>query len=237
MSSSPQTDEQALVDHLGVLRQCLIKALTCVALVFLCGIGFANDIYRYVALPLIDRLPADSSLIATGIAAPFLVPVKMTFFAALFLSAPYVLHQCWSFVAPGLYRDERRAAVKLLLSSIVLFYLGCAFAYFLVLPLVFGFFSAFAADSVQVMPDIQHHLRFSLTLFFAFGLAFEIPVATYILVRGDWISRETLQRNRPWIIVLAFALGMVLTPPDVLSQILLAVPVWLLFELGLLLSR
>lgn len=233
----PGDREQNLIEHLAELRRCLLKALICVALVFLCIVGFANDVYELVARPLIEQLPAGSRLIATEIAAPFFVPIKTGFFAALFISAPYILYQCWLFVAPGLYREESRLAGKLLCSSVALFYLGCAFAYFVVLPLVFAFFARVAADPVQIMPDMQHYLRFSVTIFFAFGIAFEIPVATWLLVRTGWVRRETLSRNRPWVIIFAFFAGMVLTPPDVLSQILLALAVWLLFEAGLRLSR
>lgn len=229
--------EQGLIEHLTELRRCLLKALGCVSLVFLCVVGFANDIYELVALPLLEQLPMGSRLIATEIAAPFFVPIKTSFFAALFISAPYILYQCWLFVAPALYRQESRLASKLLCSSVALFYLGCAFAYFVVLPLVFAFFARVVADPVQIMPDMQHYLRFSVTIFFAFGVAFEIPVATYLLVRAGWVSHETLSRNRPWVIIFSFVAGMVLTPPDVLSQILLALAVWFLFEVGLRLSR
>lgn len=237
MNVAPEDREQTLIEHLGELRACLLKALSCVALVFVCTVYFANDIYQFVALPLIERLPMGSSMIATEIAAPFFVPIKMAFFAAVFISAPYILYQCWIFVVPGLYRRERAVTATLLCSSVLLFYTGCAFAYFVVLPLVCAFFAAVVSDAVQIMPDMQHYLSFVVTIFFAFGIAFEIPVATQVLVRGGWVSREKLRQNRPWVILFAFVAGMVLTPPDMLSQILLAVPVWLLFELGLVLSR
>jgi sec-independent protein translocase protein TatC len=182
------------------------------------------------------HLPADSSMIAIEVASPFLIPFKLTLFLALFISIPYVLYQLWSFVAPGLYKHERRLAAPLLVSSTVLFYAGATFAYFVVFPLVFAFFTGTAPEGVSVMTDISRYLDFVLTLFFAFGAAFEVPVLTVLLVWTGMATQESLRQKRPYIIVGAFVIGMLLTPPDVISQTLLAVPVWLLFELGVYFS-
>ena len=186
---------------------------------------------------MIEKLPAGSSMIATEVASPFLTPFKLTLFVAVFIAVPYIFYQVWSFVTPGLYENEKRLAIPLLLSSIALFYCGVLFAYFAVFPLLFAFLAATAPEGVQIMTDINHYLNFILKLFFAFGLSFEIPVATFVLVRGGFISVEKLAANRPYIVLCAFIAGMLLTPPDVISQILLAVPIWLLFEVGLILGR
>jgi sec-independent protein translocase protein TatC len=209
--------------------------LTCA---FLATLPFANDIYTLAAGPLLAKLPAGSAMIATEVAAPFIVPFKLCLFVSLFAAMPYVLYEAWAFVAPGLYDNERRFAVPLLLSSILLFYAGLAFAFFVVFPLLFGFFTATAPEGVAVMTDIGRYLDFVLKLFFAFGIVFEVPVATVLLIRTGLASAPALVRGRPYIILGAFALGALLTPgPDVLSQILLAVPLWLLFEVGLFLGR
>lgn len=229
--------ERPLVEHLTELRSCLLKSVVVVAVLFLVLLPFANNIYQFVAAPMIEKLPAGSSMIATEVASPFLTPFKLTLFVAVFLAIPYVFYQVWSFITPGLYDNEKRVAVPLLLSSILLFYVGVLFAYFAVFPLLFAFLAATAPEGVQVMTDINHYLNFILKLFFAFGVSFEIPVATYVLVRGGFISVEKLAANRPYVILGAFVAGMLLTPPDVISQILLAVPIWLLFEAGLLLGR
>jgi sec-independent protein translocase protein TatC len=176
-------------------------------------------------------------MIATEVASPFLVPFKLTIFLALFISMPYLLYQAWAFVAPGLYRNEKRFALPLLLTSILLFYFGMAFAFFIVFPLLFGFFTSVAPSGVTVMTDISHYLDFILKLFFAFGLAFEVPIATILMVSAGIVSIESLSRKRPYIILGAFVAGMLLTPPDIISQILLAGPIWLLFELGLVFAR
>lgn len=229
--------ERPLVEHLTELRSCLLKSVIVVVVLFVVLLPFANNIYQFVAAPMIEKLPAGSSMIATEVASPFLTPFKLTLFVAVFLAIPYVFYQVWSFITPGLYNNEKRVAVPLLLSSILLFYVGVLFAYFAVFPLLFAFLAATAPEGVQVMTDINHYLNFILKLFFAFGVSFEIPVATYVLVRGGFISVEKLAANRPYVILGAFVAGMLLTPPDVISQILLAVPIWLLFEAGLLLGR
>ena len=236
--SAPEQDpkEQPLVSHLAELRTRLLKSLACIAIIFLGLLYFANDIYSLLAAPLLAKLPVGSSMIATEVAAPFLAPFKLTLFTAIFLGMPFLLYQLWGFIAPGLYEKEQHFARPLLLSSVVLFYAGTAFAYFIVFPLLFSFFTAIAPQGVAVMTDISRYLDFILKIFFAFGLAFEVPVATVLLVWSGFTSVEVLRKNRPYIIIAAFIMGMLLTPPDVISQILLALPIWLLFEVGLLLS-
>ena len=237
-SSRPDTDtEQPLIAHLAELRDRLLRCLACVFAVFIGLSIFANDIYSMIAGPLLAQLPEESSMIATEVAAPFLVPFKLTFFAAVFVCVPYLLYQAWAFVAPGLYENERRLVLPLMSSSVFLFYLGNAFAFFIVFPLLFAFLTSTAPAGVTVMTDISHYLNFILKMFFAFGVAFEVPIAIILLVWTGLASVESLARKRPYIIVGAFTAGMLLTPPDIISQVLLAVPVWLLFELGLILGR
>jgi sec-independent protein translocase protein TatC len=235
----PERDrEQPLIEHLVELRARLLRSLLAVLAVFIAFSFFASEIYSAVATPLFAKLPEGSTMIATEVAAPFLVPFKLCLFLALFASMPYLLYQAWAFVAPGLYDSERRFAIPLLLSSIVLFYAGVAFAFFAVFPLLFGFFTAMAPEGVAVMTDIGHYLNFVLKLFFAFGLAFEVPIATILCIWAGIVSPEALVKARPYIIVGVFVLAALLTPgPDVVSQVLLAVPLWLLFEAGLFLSR
>ena len=230
--------ELPLIAHLIELRSRLLRCLLVLAGMFLAATPFANEIYALVAGPLLAKLPAGSAMIATEVAAPFIVPFKLCVFVALFAAMPFILYQAWAFIAPGLYDRERRFALPLLLSSIVLFYAGIAFAFFVVFPLLFGFFTATAPEGVTVMTDIGHYLDFVLKLFFSFGLVFEVPVATVLVIWAGLVSADTLGRGRPYIILGAFALGALLTPgPDVLSQILLALPLWLLFEVGLFLGR
>lgn len=237
-SSQPNTDhEQPLIAHLAELRDRLLRALGCVFAVFLVLTFFANDIYHAVALPLLAQMPVETTMIATEVASPFLVPLKLAFFTAVFITMPYILYQTWAFIAPGLYQKELYFALPLLVSSIALFYVGICFAYFIVFPLVFGFLTSAAPEGVSVMTDISHYLDFILKLFFAFGLAFEVPIATILLITTGITTREALAEKRTYIIVGAFAVGMLLTPPDIVSQILLAVPIWLLFESGLFFSR
>jgi sec-independent protein translocase protein TatC len=230
--------ELPLIAHLIELRARLLRCLLVLAGMFLATTPFANDIYTIVAGPLLAKLPAGSTMIATEVAAPFIVPFKLCMFVALFAAMPFVLYQAWAFIAPGLYDNERSFAVPLLLSSIALFYAGIAFAFFVVFPLLFGFFTATVPHGVAVMTDIGNYLDFVLKLFFSFGLVFEVPVATVLVIWTGLVSPATLVRGRPYIILAAFALGALLTPgPDVLSQILLAVPLWLLFEVGLFFGR
>ena len=229
--------EQPFISHLLELRDRLLRMVVAVLVLFLALFPFANDLYTLVAQPLMVHLPEGTSMIATEVASPFLTPFKLSLVAALFLAMPYILYQLWAFVAPGLYQHEKRLALPLLASSVALFYLGTAFAYFVVFPLVFAFFTSTAPEGVAVMTDIARYLDFVLTLFFAFGLAFEVPIATILLVMTGMTTPESLASKRPYIIVGTFTIGMLLTPPDVISQTLLAIPMWLLFELGVFFSR
>lgn len=238
MREAPPTDqEMSLVQHLVELRSRILRSVLFIVVVFLGLFYFANDIYDFVSEPLQRFLPENSTMIATEVASPFLTPFKLTFFVALFLAMPYVLYQVWSFISPALYHRERRLAMPILVSSILLFYAGMAFAYFVVFPLIFSFFTSVGPANVTVMTDISSYLDFVLKLFFAFGLAFEIPVVAVILIVAGVVTPDGLAHKRPYIIVGCFVVGMLLTPPDVLSQTLLAVPMWLLFEAGLLFGR
>jgi sec-independent protein translocase protein TatC len=237
MSDSNQDQELPLVQHLIELRQRLLRIVIFVLIVF-CGLFyFANEIYYLVSAPLQNLLPDNSSMIAVDVISPFLTPLKLTFFVAVLISIPYILYQIWAFIAPGLYRHEKRLAVPLLASSVLLFYFGMAFAYFVVFPLLFSFVTGIGLTGVATMTDISKYLDFVLQLFFAFGFAFEIPVATVLLIHAGIISPEGLIQKRPYIIVGCFVVGMLLTPPDVFSQILLAVPMWMLFEVGVFFGK
>jgi sec-independent protein translocase protein TatC len=229
--------EMSLFEHLDELRTRLIRALSAVGLVFLSLVYFANPIYQFVSEPLRRFLPEGSTMIATQVASPFLAPFKLTLVVAALLAMPYVLYQIWAFVSPGMYRHEKRFALPLLVSSIVLFYAGVAFAYFVVCPLVFAFFTGTSPEGVTVMTDINSYLDFVLTMFFAFGFAFEVPIATVLLVWAGITTPEALAGKRRFIVVGCFVIGMFLTPPDVFSQTLLAVPMWMLFEAGVYASR
>lgn len=236
--SQPEFDqEQPLIAHLAELRDRILRALAVVFALFLVLSFFSNDIYHLVALPFLEQMSENTTMIATEVASPFLVPFKLAFFAAVFIAMPYILYQAWAFIAPGLYSRELRFALPLLITSIVLFYFGIAFAYFVVFPLLFAFLTSVAPEGVSVMTDISHYLDFILKLFFAFGLAFEVPIATILLITTGITNRDALAQKRAYVIVGAFTLGMLLTPPDVVSQMLLALPVWLLFESGLFLSK
>ncbi|HEB76986.1 MAG TPA: twin-arginine translocase subunit TatC [Methylothermaceae bacterium] len=235
--TGPDDREMPFIAHLIELRSRLLKIIAVVLLAFLGLAPFADRIYTYLAGPLLKHLPEQSTMIAIDVASPFLTPFKLALVVAIFLTLPFSLYQIWAFVAPGLYRHEKRLLLPLLFFSTLLFYAGAAFAYFVVLPLVFQFLTATAPQGVAVMTDIARYLDFVLTLFFAFGLAFQVPIATIVLVWSGITTRESLARKRPYVIVAAFVIGMLLTPPDVISQTLLAVPMWLLYELGLLFSR
>lgn len=230
-------EDRPLLSHLLELRSRLIRTLVVVLVVFLAIYPFRDPLYRWLAGPLMRVLPEGAGMIATQVATPFLIPLKLALIAAFFVSIPYVLYQLWAFVAPGLYRHERRLIWPLVASSVLLFYAGMAFAYYVVFPLVFQFFAASTPEGVAMMTDINEYLSFVLTLFFAFGASFEVPIATILLVRTGATTREALREKRPYVIVGAFVIGMLLTPPDVLSQVLLAVPIWMLFELGIMLSH
>lgn len=230
-------DAMPLIEHLSELRDRLLRSIFAVLLVFAGLFYFSNDIYTIVSEPLRRLLPAGSSMIATEVASPFLAPFKLTLIISVFIAIPYILHQAWAFISPGMYRHEKRIALPVLLSSIVLFYSGIAFAYFVVFPLIFGFFTRVAPAGVQVMTDINAYLDFVLKLFFAFGIAFEIPVATVLAIWAGITTPEALVSKRPYVIVTCFVVGMLLTPPDIFSQTMLAVPVWLLFEAGVFFGR
>lgn len=235
MSKTPEADqEMPLVSHLTELRTRLLRCVGIVLLIFAGLFYFAQDIYALVAAPLRAYLPEGATMIATGVASPFLTPFKLTLMCSLFLGMPAILHQAWGFIAPGLYTHEKRIAVPLLVSSILLFYTGMAFAYFVVFPIMFGFFASVTPEGVAMMTDIGQYLDFVLTLFFAFGVAFEIPIATFLVIWVGLVDVDTLRKSRPYVIVGCFVVGMLLTPPDVFSQTLLAVPMWLLFEAGVL---
>ncbi len=229
--------QQPLISHLLELRRRLLKALGAVLLLFLLLIGFANDIYHLMAAPLLQALPKGAQMIATDVATPFLIPMKVTLYVALFISIPYVLYQIWAFVAPALYAKERQLVLPLVVASASLFYLGMAFAYFVVFPLLFAFFTSTTPEGVTMATDIANYLSFIMGLFFSFGLAFEVPVAITLLCWSGITTPQALAARRPYFIVGAFVVAMFLTPPDVISQTLLAVPICLLFELGLLLGR
>ena len=226
-----------LVAHLKELRDRLLRAILAVLVVFIVLFPFANDIYAFVSQPLRAILPAGASMIATEVASPFLTPFKLTLFTAIFIAVPYLLYQVWSFIAPGMYRHEKRLAVPLLVSSIALFYAGAMFAYFVVFPLIFAFFTSVGPDDVAIMTDINRYLDFVLKLFFAFGVAFEIPIAAVIMIWAGITTPEDLAKKRPYIVVSCFVTGMLLTPPDIISQSLLALPMWLLFEIGIVCGR
>lgn len=237
MTTQEDAAEHSLLSHLIELRSRLLRAVLCLLLVAAALLPFSEQLYTTIATPMIERLPVGSQMIATEVASPFLVPFKLTIMLALFISMPYMLYQAWAFIAPGLYRHEQQLAMPLLVASVVLFYAGAIFAYFAVLPLLFSFFIGIAPTGVAVMTDIGRYLDFVIKLFFAFGLAFEIPVVTLILIGASITSVETLRKKRPYVIIGAFAVGALLTPPDLVSQTLLAIPVWLLFEAGLFLAR
>ncbi len=230
------SESTGLIAHLIELRSRILKALASVLVVFLCLVYFAQDLYQYLAMPLVASLPEGASMIATDVASPFLAPFKLTLVLSFFVAIPYVLYQIWAFVAPGLYQKEKKLIAPLLASSTLLFYAGMAFAYYVVFPLAFLFFNSVAPEGVLVSTDISSYLNFVLKLFFAFGLAFEIPIAVILMCWTGVTDAKKLAQKRPYVIVGAFVLGMLLTPPDIISQTLLAIPMWILFELGVLIG-
>jgi len=240
MTEAERTEGQgegSLLSHLVELRNRLLRMVVVVLVIFICLVPFADWLFTAVAEPLMAQLPEGTSMIATQVASPFLTPFKLALAAAVFLAMPFLLYQAWAFVAPGLYKHERRLVMPLMASSIVLFYSGVAFAYYVVFPLMFAFFTAVAPSGVTVMTDITAYLDFVLALFFAFGLAFEVPVATVLAVWAGFTTPAKLAQKRPYVLLGAFVLGMLLTPPDIISQTLLAVPVYILFEGGIILAR
>ena len=232
-----ETESQgSLISHLVELRDRLLRALLVIGIALACLLPFANELYSWLATPLLNSLPQGHSMVAIDVASPFLAPFKLTLLAAITLTIPYTLYQLWAFAAPGLYHHEKRLAAPILFSSVVLFYLGMVFAYAVVFPLVFGFFVSTAPEGVAVMTDINRFLDFVVKLFLAFGIAFEVPIITIAMVMTGVTTPKRLRKVRPYVIVAAFVIGMLLTPPDVISQTLLAIPVWLLYEAGILFS-
>ncbi|MCC7041257.1 MAG: twin-arginine translocase subunit TatC [Burkholderiales bacterium] len=234
---SPEGEQETFLSHLIELRSRLMKSIIAVAIVLVVLFPFAKDIYALLARPLLRALPQGATMIATDVTGTFLVPLKVTLMAAFLVALPYVMWQAWAFVAPGLYQHEKRLAAPVIVSSVVFFVIGMAFAYFFVFPVMFGFFAGYAPAGVQMMTDIDKYLSFVLAMFLAFGLTFEVPVVVIVLVRMRVVSLEKLRAIRSYVIVGAFVLGAVFTPPDVLSQLMLAIPLWLLYELGLILAR
>ena len=229
--------QQNFISHLSELRSKLLKSASFILIAFLGLVYFSNTIYEFVAEPLNAFLPENSSMIATEVASPFLSPLRLTFYVSLLISIPYLLGQIWSFIAPGLYKNEKLLTSIILSSSIFLFYSGALFAYFIVFPIVFGFFTSTAPEGVMVMTDIGKYLDFVLTMIFAFAFCFEIPILIYLLIWSGFTTVESISKKRPYIVILCFVVAMLLTPPDVLSQTLLAIPCWLLFEVGLLMAK
>lgn len=234
-TSSPKSEP--FVSHLIELRNRMLWAVGTVLIVFICLVPFANDLYEWFAKPLISNLPQGGSMISTEPHGPFFIPFKFAFATAFAISIPMVLYQVWAFIAPGLYKNEKNIALPLVVSSTILFYAGIMFAYYVVFPIIFKFFIGMAPDGVAVMTDISAYMSFALKLFFAFGIAFEVPVATVLLARMGVVSPDGMAKQRPYIILAAFVLGMLMTPPDIFSQVMLAVPVCLLFEVGLFFAR
>jgi sec-independent protein translocase protein TatC len=229
--------EGSLISHLLELRDRLLRAVIAVAVLFVPCAFFQDELYTLIAQPLLQKLPQGASMIATNPVSPFLVPLKLAFMASLFLAMPYVFYQAWAFVAPGLYRHEKRFAIPLMLSSVILFYCGIAFAYFVVYPLMFEFLATSGPEGVAFTPEISEYLNFVLLLFFAFGIAFEVPVATVLLAATGLVRIETMTKNRGYIILGIFIIAAFLTPADAISQSLMAVPMWLLYEVGVIMSR
>ena len=230
-------DRQPFMAHLIEFRDRVLRIFISILVIFAGLFAFSQDLYLYISEPIREFLPASSTMIATEVASPFLTPFKLTLVLSIFAAMPYILYQVWAFVAPGLYQREKKIVLPLFFSSVLLFYGGMAFAYYVVFPLVFMFFTSIAPEGISVMPDIRSYLDFVLKLFFAFGLSFEIPIAVVILSWMGVVEPDNLAKKRPYVFVLCFVLGMLLTPPDIISQTLLAIPMWLLFEVGILFGR
>ena len=228
--------KDSISNHLIELRSRLLKVFALFAILSIAGMPFASEIYSFIASPLIDLLPNESTMIATEVASPFMAPIKLVLYVALLLSMPWLFYQIWMFVSPGLYKREKKLTAPLMLSTIILFFCGVSFAFFVVCPIIFKFFIGMAPENIQVMTDINQYLSFIFKLLFAFGIAFEIPIATVIIVKSGLATKESLKSARPYLIILFLVIGMLLTPPDIFSQLFLAVPMWLLFEIGILFS-
>tara|TARA_X000000368_G_scaffold106869_1_gene82908 strand:+ start:5208 stop:5912 length:705 start_codon:yes stop_codon:yes gene_type:complete len=229
--------KDSISNHLLELRNRLLKVIVLFVIFSIIGIPFASDIYGFVADPLIKLLPTGSSMIATEVASPFMAPIKLVLYMALLFSMPWLFYQIWMYVSPGLYKNEKSFTGPLMFSTVVLFFSGAAFAFFVVCPIIFKFFIVMAPDSIQVMTDINQYLGFIFKLVFAFGIAFEIPIATILLVKSGITTKASLTKARPYLIILFLVIGMLLTPPDIFSQLFLAIPMWILFELGIFISR
>ncbi len=234
--SDPPDKQEGFISHLIELRDRLLKSVVAVVIVFIALFPWANDLYTLLAQPLIQKLPQGSQMIATGVVSTFFIPVKVAMMTAFLIALPFVLYQMWAFVAPGLYQHERKLGVPLLFASVMLFFVGMSFAYFLVFPVVFGFLAGATPEGVTFAPDIGAYLDFVMTLFIAFGVTFEVPVVVILLVISNLVSVQKLREARSYVIVGAFVIGAIFTPPDVISQIMLAVPLWLLYELGIVLA-
>jgi sec-independent protein translocase protein TatC len=226
--------DMTLVQHLIELRDILLRSVIAILAIFAGLFPFANEVYAFIATPIISVLPSGSNIIAIGVISPFLTPLKMALIIAVYLAMPYLLYQIWSFIAPALYKHEKRMIVPLVVSSTLLFYAGLLFSFYIVFPVIFGFLSSIGPSVVDFTPDIQYYLDFVLKVSFAFGIAFEVPIATILIIMFNMTTVEKLKKNRPYIIIGAFVLGMLLTPPDIISQTLIAIPMWLLFEAGLI---
>jgi sec-independent protein translocase protein TatC len=228
--------EMTFIQHLVELRDKLLRSVVAILIIFIGIFPFANEVYSFIAAPIIGVLPSDTNIIAIGVISPFLTPLKMALIFAVYFAMPYLLYQIWSFIAPALYKHEKQLVLPLVVSSTILFYAGLLFSFYIVFPVIFGFLASIGPSIVDFTPDIQYYLDFVLKVSFAFGVAFEVPIATILLIMSGVTTVETLKKNRPYVIIGAFGLGMILTPPDVISQTLIAIPMWLLFEAGLILA-
>lgn len=237
MSSAEEEEELTLIDHLIELRDRILKSVVAVVALFLALFAFSNDIYTYVATPLLDALPEGSTMIAIDPTSPFFAPFKLTFYVAFLIAAPYILYQLWSFIAPGLYQNEKAVAIPLFISSVLLFYGGVAFARYVLFGFVFTFFISVAPEGISVAPDINSFLSFALTIFLAFGIAFEVPIAVFIFIWAGIAEPESLTEKRPYVVVACFVVGMLLTPADPFTQSMLAIPMWMLFEVGIVAGK
>lgn len=237
MTTAEEQKELTLIDHLVELRDRILRSIIAIIIFFLILFSFANEIYTYVVNPLIEALPEGSSMIAIDPTSPFFAPFKLTFYVSFLLAAPYVLYQLWSFIAPGLYKNEKSVAIPLFISSVLLFYGGIAFARYILFPFAFAFFISVAPEGIAVSPDINSVLSFALTIFLAFGIAFEVPIAVFILIWAGIAEPDSLTQKRPYVIVGCFIVGMLLTPSDPFTQSMLAIPMWLLFEVGIVAGR
>ena len=237
MKNQKKMSNESISSHLIELRSRLIRVIICLGILSIAGIPFASEIYSFVASPLLNILPEGSSMISTQVTSPFMAPIKLVLFVALLVTMPYLFYEVWMFMSPGLYKNEKTFIAPLMASTSILFAAGVAFAYFIVCPIIFKFFIASAPNSIQVMTDISQYLNFVIKLVFAFGIAFEIPIATFLLIKSGIMKKDALVNSRPYLVILFFVMGMLLTPPDIFSQLFLAIPMWILFELGLLISR